>query len=43
MKERIREWWYNLDTFSQFWLFWFAVALVGMPIALVISILVGGE
>lgn len=40
--KRISDWWDGLNSFSQFWLFWFGVALVGIPICLIISELVGG-
>lgn len=40
---KISDWWNGLDGFSQFWLFWFGVALVGIPICLIISELIGGR
>lgn len=43
LRDKISDWWYEQDDFSQFWLFWFGVALVGIPICLIISELIGGE
>lgn len=40
---KISGWWDGLDSFSQFWLFWFGVALVGVSICLIISELIGVE
>ena len=39
---KIRDWWYGLDSFSQFWLFWFGVATIGVPVAYLVSLLFGG-